>query len=258
MKITCDVIEDLLPLYVDDVASGDSRTLIEEHLNECESCRKTLEDMRKDIDILHSDNDEIGQNDKMIILRLKKKIMKRIAAVIVVAVILVMLVCVGNYFYHDYNVYVDYEDSGVYVENNILYGIRQTGGVCMMESSDGTDGKIAFFYLLDSPFDHDESNGSDDRIRIIMDMNLTWPDGAEAIVTDEEEAEEFREKGITDFAVLPEITIPENVDRLYYIEKDQIKNIDNANELFRKGKDENAEELVRIAKENSVLLWERK
>ena len=107
MKITCDVIEDLLPLYVDDVASGDSRALIEEHLNERESCRKTLDDMRKDIDILHSDNDEIGHNDKMIILRLKKKIMKRIAAVIVVAVILVMLVCVGNYFYHDYNVYVD-------------------------------------------------------------------------------------------------------------------------------------------------------
>ena len=42
MKISCNVIEDLLPLYVDDGVSEDSRQLVEEHLRDCPSCRKML------------------------------------------------------------------------------------------------------------------------------------------------------------------------------------------------------------------------
>ena len=36
--ITCEVIRDLMPLYVDDVLSSDSKTLVEEHLETCEDC----------------------------------------------------------------------------------------------------------------------------------------------------------------------------------------------------------------------------
>lgn len=46
MKITCDVIRDLLPLYAEDLASGDSRAVVEEHLNQCESCRRDMELLR--------------------------------------------------------------------------------------------------------------------------------------------------------------------------------------------------------------------
>lgn len=42
MKITCDIIQDLLPLYEDDVLSEDSRQLVEEHLADCEKCRQNL------------------------------------------------------------------------------------------------------------------------------------------------------------------------------------------------------------------------
>ena len=43
MKITCNIIEDLLPLYVDDMVSEDSRQLVEEHLKTCPACRKMQE-----------------------------------------------------------------------------------------------------------------------------------------------------------------------------------------------------------------------
>ena len=36
--ISCEVIRDLLPLYVDDVLSPDSRALVEEHLGTCADC----------------------------------------------------------------------------------------------------------------------------------------------------------------------------------------------------------------------------
>ena len=45
MKISCDVVTDLLPLYHDGVCSQSSKKLVAEHLNECESCRVLLRKM---------------------------------------------------------------------------------------------------------------------------------------------------------------------------------------------------------------------
>lgn len=47
MKITCNVIRDLLPLYAENIANEDTRDLIEEHLKQCESCMKKLQQMEK-------------------------------------------------------------------------------------------------------------------------------------------------------------------------------------------------------------------
>ena len=46
MKTDCEVIRDLLPLYADDVCSGSSRQMIEEHLTECPDCAAVLERLR--------------------------------------------------------------------------------------------------------------------------------------------------------------------------------------------------------------------
>jgi len=42
MKISCDVVTDLLPLYYDGVCNQSTKKLAEEHLGECESCRVLL------------------------------------------------------------------------------------------------------------------------------------------------------------------------------------------------------------------------
>lgn len=43
MKISCEIIKDLLPLYKDEVCSEDSNTLIENHILECKNCREYFE-----------------------------------------------------------------------------------------------------------------------------------------------------------------------------------------------------------------------
>ena len=53
MKISCNIIEDLLPLYVDDMVSEDSRQLVEEHLKECTTCQKMMEEMKKENSLGH-------------------------------------------------------------------------------------------------------------------------------------------------------------------------------------------------------------
>lgn len=40
MKLPCDIVQDLLPLYEDDLCSQATREAVEEHLRECETCGK--------------------------------------------------------------------------------------------------------------------------------------------------------------------------------------------------------------------------
>ena len=41
----CEIIRDLIPLYLDKVCSEDSRKLVEEHLAECSECRKYMKEL---------------------------------------------------------------------------------------------------------------------------------------------------------------------------------------------------------------------
>ena len=47
MKLSCDIIRDLLPLYAEELASGDSQEAVREHLDGCEDCRRTYEKMKE-------------------------------------------------------------------------------------------------------------------------------------------------------------------------------------------------------------------
>lgn len=42
----CEIVQDLLPLYYDEACTPGSRELVEQHLQTCESCRKTYEELK--------------------------------------------------------------------------------------------------------------------------------------------------------------------------------------------------------------------
>ncbi len=46
MKNKCNIVRDLLPLYVENMASEDTMSFVKEHLKECSSCRKECKAMR--------------------------------------------------------------------------------------------------------------------------------------------------------------------------------------------------------------------
>lgn len=46
MKINCSIAADLLPLYVEESCSADSKALLEEHLSSCPACREKLKRMK--------------------------------------------------------------------------------------------------------------------------------------------------------------------------------------------------------------------
>lgn len=55
-KISCPIIRDILPLYVDDVVSDDTRHMVEEHLVHCDGCRKLAAEMQGEM-VLPIEND---------------------------------------------------------------------------------------------------------------------------------------------------------------------------------------------------------
>ena len=41
-NISCDVIQDLMPVYIEHMCSTESRKLVEAHMAECEGCRQVF------------------------------------------------------------------------------------------------------------------------------------------------------------------------------------------------------------------------
>ncbi len=58
MKIDCNVIKDLMPLYIDKVCSNESKQLIEDHLTNCKLCQNTYKNQTTSITLDRSFIDE--------------------------------------------------------------------------------------------------------------------------------------------------------------------------------------------------------
>ena len=49
-KINCNVIQDILPLYIEDAVSEDTKELVEEHLQDCEICQRVYHETKIDLE----------------------------------------------------------------------------------------------------------------------------------------------------------------------------------------------------------------
>ena len=87
MKITCDIVRDLMPLYVDDVCSDDSRKLIEDHINHCSKCQNELAAMKDPIEC--PPLSEVGDS-KTPFSKIRKKVRIKMIAAIISTAFLVM------------------------------------------------------------------------------------------------------------------------------------------------------------------------
>lgn len=59
MKLSCNVMKDMLPLYHDGVCSEDSKELVEDHLKECPHCRSVLDALRGEIGLTEQPVDDL-------------------------------------------------------------------------------------------------------------------------------------------------------------------------------------------------------
>ena len=64
MKIPCDLILDLLPLYQNNLCSKGSEAIITEHLATCENCNTVLDKMESLVDV--PTHEEVASFEKLL------------------------------------------------------------------------------------------------------------------------------------------------------------------------------------------------
>ncbi len=89
MKYSCEVIKDLLPLYMDDCCSSKSRQMVEEHLEECPACKQEWKIAAGEI--IPTEEVEKQKDGENVSAHTMKKGLKKITRVWVASLLVVIL-----------------------------------------------------------------------------------------------------------------------------------------------------------------------
>ncbi len=96
---TCNIVQDLLPLYYDDVCSPSSKRLVEKHLKTCEKCQNTYNELKNDsIDLMIKKEADsvLKQHEK----KEKSMILVIIAGLLLIPILITFIVCLSHESIH--------------------------------------------------------------------------------------------------------------------------------------------------------------
>lgn len=117
----CKIIYDLLPAYIDDVCSDETKELVEEHLETCSECRREYEQMKADISLGEAedlDEKELMRKGKETMTEyLKDKIYRKW----ILGDTILNLLLAAFLFVYGWN--------GMITEDDISYGAINIGGI---------------------------------------------------------------------------------------------------------------------------------
>ena len=139
MKISCSIIRDLLPLYAEDLASEDTRALVDEHLRECEDCTRQFGIIRKAAQIP-------VDVDAGALKRVENTIRRKRVLTVLTALMLTVTIVLGSALLLDARIYLTAEqavDSVELLEDGSVF-IRLTNYVIGSGSSRYSDNNIGF------------------------------------------------------------------------------------------------------------------
>jgi hypothetical protein len=117
VKNDCEIVQDLLPNYIEHLTTASSNTLIENHLETCEDCKNILENMKKNITI----KDKPDKKEINYIKKFSSKII--ILEAIILLIIILFILIIGRKFiilktiYSNQNNYIDSENFHIISTN---------------------------------------------------------------------------------------------------------------------------------------------
>ena len=90
-NISCDVIQDLMPVYIEHMCSTESRKLVEAHMAECEGCRQVFRAYTDETIVREVSRTEAHAEGKenefhQILKNVENKVIKRVAVIAVIIV----------------------------------------------------------------------------------------------------------------------------------------------------------------------------
>ena len=147
MKHSCDVVRDLLPLYVEKMTSEMSNIMVEEHLQECSECKKYEQSLKEDSINQKSINQEsINQQmiEKTPLQVVKKDIRKRKRNAVALCSLIVALFLILLFSHLTKPRYLSLQESGISVEvtqnENCYLNFSNNVTACKMTRETWEDG----------------------------------------------------------------------------------------------------------------------
>lgn len=159
MKMPCEIVKDLLPLYHDDVCSNESRTIVEEHLLECDICKKYLDNMNSEF--LQSNAEKAAEQAEIDILKgIKKKLLRKNIMISAISVIFATAVLLGGFLLiASHQMPIHYENGlvSVKMESNEIIDVSFNGNNYYIShqwtttiEKDGIKQKVVYIYYTDT------------------------------------------------------------------------------------------------------------
>lgn len=91
-ELPCEIVKDLLPSYIDELAGADTAESVKAHLEGCEECQKVYENMKSEEDNTKpSEQTEEGDAEKKLYKKINNKIHKKVWIAIGVGLAAVLL-----------------------------------------------------------------------------------------------------------------------------------------------------------------------
>lgn len=93
MNKDCEIVRDMIPLYIDDVCSNGTKELVKKHLENCNECQEIFQTMRK------NEKNE-NSNEKESLKSFNNKIKKnKIKAIVISLIVFVIVIILIKYIY---------------------------------------------------------------------------------------------------------------------------------------------------------------
>lgn len=131
----CEVIRDLIPLYVDDAASEASQKLVKEHIESCRECKKMMEDMKGTLQIPVSATEQVKNMEPF--YKLRKSLVKTIVKVSVIIGVVIAVLLIGFRLMFAVTVPVKNPDVTFFVSDDQVM-MRYDGPGDILYSASGT------------------------------------------------------------------------------------------------------------------------
>lgn len=141
MTKACELIQDLLPLYADNVCSEESRKEVAQHIAECDSCKEMLRKM---------DTQLVVQADKdiKVIRSVKKRILtEKIASAAVIAIFIIGIFTGIMFHLINTDCTMDYEKYNL--AENIAVKQDENGDVWLVRKNEATLSWFVFPDVMD-------------------------------------------------------------------------------------------------------------
>lgn len=176
-EIKCTVIQDILPLYVDEVVSDDTKKIVEEHLQLCESCQKEYLSMKNELAIPAKSKPSLFENFRK--KWRKKKIIISLASTLSTAIVLFGLFVL----LFGYQRAIPYTNDMIKIEekNNKLYSLYSGESFVSVKTThpmevelNGERKKVSFIFYTDTAGDKWMN-----RNKKILDARFELPDSEE-------------------------------------------------------------------------------